>query len=87
MVLVPALAHAQPTSSLDIPGHGTTLSGIGVISGWKCQATGAITVELLNDAGERIVINEGRTSNPVPMLYGSERPDIRANGACPENDP
>ena len=85
MVLVPSLAYAQPTSSLDIPGHGTTLSGIGVISGWKCQATGAITVELLNDAGEQIVINEGRTSNPVPMLYGSERPDIRANGACPEN--
>ncbi len=85
MVLVPALAHAQPTSSLDIPGHGTTLSGIGVISGWKCQAE-AITVELLNDAGERIVINEGRTSNPAPMLYGSERPDIRANGACLEND-
>ena len=86
VVLVPSLAYAQPTSSLDIPGHGTTLSGIGVISGWKCQANGEITVEFLNDAGERMVINEGRTSNPVPMLYGSERPDIRTNGACLEND-
>ncbi len=86
VVLVPSLAHAQPTSSLDIPGHGTTLSGIGVISGWKCQADGEITVEFLNDAGERMVINEGRTSNPVPMLYGSERPDVRANGACLDND-
>ena len=40
----------------------------------------------MNDAGERIVINEGRTSNPVPILYGSERPDVRTNGACLEND-
>ena len=85
-VLVPSLAHAQPAGVLEIPGDGTTLSGIGVISGWKCQAAGEITVELLNAAGERIVINEGRISNPVPMLYGSERPDVRANGACLEND-
>ena len=85
-VLVPSLAYAQPTGVLEIPGDGTTVSGVGVISGWKCQADGEITVEFLNAAGERIVINEGRTSNPVPMLYGSERPDIRANGACLEND-
>ena len=85
MVLVPSLAHAQLTGALGIPGNGTSVSGVGVISGWKCEAE-AITVEFLNDAGERIVINEGDTPNPVPMLYGSERPDIRANGACPEND-
>ena len=85
MVLVPSLAYAQPTSSLDIPGHGATLSGIGVISGWKCQAT-EITVEFLNAAGQRIVINEGRTSNPVPVLYGSERPDILKEGACDSAD-
>ena len=36
--LAPALAHAQ--SALDIPGDGDTLSGIGVISGWKCEAQG-----------------------------------------------
>ncbi len=85
-VLAPSLAHAQLTGVLGIPGNGTTVSGIGVISGWKCQAAGEITVEFLNDAGERMVINAGRTSNPVPMLYGSERPDIRDNGACLEND-
>ena len=85
-VLVPSLAHAQSAGVLEIPGNGTTVSGIGVISGWKCQAAGEITVEFLNAAGERIVINEGRTSNPVPMLYGSERPDIRENGACLGND-
>ena len=84
VVLVPSLAHAQLTGALGIPGDGTTVSGVGVISGWKCQAE-EITVEFLNDAGERIVINEGDTSNPVPMLYGSERPDIRDNGRCLEN--
>ena len=84
MILVPSLAHAQLTSALGIPGDGASVSGVGVISGWKCQAE-EITVEFLNDAGERIVINEGDTSNPVPMLYGSERPDIRDNGRCLEN--
>ena len=29
---------------LDIPGNRATLSGIGVISGWKCEATGALTI-------------------------------------------
>lgn len=33
--LAPSLIHA---ATLGIPGPGTTLSGIGVISGWKCQA-------------------------------------------------
>ena len=88
-VLVPALgpAAASPSGAavLGNPGNGRLYSGIGVISGWKCQADGEITVEFLNAAGERMVINEGRTSNPVPMLYGSERPDVRDNGQCLEN--
>ena len=62
-LLVPSLAYA---AYLDIPGNGSTLSGIGVISGWKCEAT-AITV----------VIDDG---TPIPMLHGSERGDTR--GAC-----
>ena len=60
LALVPSLAHA---AYLDIPGNDSTLSGIGVISGWKCEAT-AITV----------VIDDGA---PIPMLYGSERGDTR----------
>lgn len=83
VVLVPSLVHA---ATLGNPGNGEFYSGIGVISGWKCQANGEITVEFLNDAGERMVINEGRTSNPVPMLYGSERPDVRDVGACDSAD-
>ena len=56
---------AVPTQAafLDIPGDGFTLSDIGVISGWKCEAT-AITV----------VIDGGA---PIPMLHGSERGDTR----------
>ena len=83
VVLAPSLAYA---AVLGNPGNGGFYSGIGVISGWKCQADGEITVEFLNDAGARMVINEGRTSNPVPMLYGSERPDVRDAGACASAD-
>ena len=82
MVLVPSLVHA---AALGVPGDGTNLSGVGVISGWKCEAE-EITVEFLNAAGQRIVINEGRTSNPVPVLYGSERPDVLNVGACASAD-
>ena len=59
-LLTPALTHAQ--SALDIPGNGDTLSGIGVISGWKCEAQGNITISL--DAGA-----------PIPATYGFPRGD------------
>ena len=67
------------------PGAGRLYSGIGVISGWKCQANGKITVEFLNTADERVVIRGGRISNPVPLVYGTERIDVRDNGQCLEN--
>ena len=60
VLLSSALTHAQ--SALDIPGNGDTLSGIGVISGWKCQAVGNITIRL--DAGD-----------PIPATYGFPRGD------------
>ncbi|MCE2484121.1 MAG: serine hydrolase [Desulfurellaceae bacterium] len=60
VLLSPALTHAQ--SALDIPGNGDTLSGIGVISGWKCEAQGDITISL--DAGV-----------PIPATYGFPRGD------------
>ena len=60
VLLSPALTRAQ--SALDIPGNGNTLSGIGVISGWKCQAAGDITISL--DAGD-----------PIPAAYGFPRGD------------
>ena len=67
LLLTPVATRA---SVLEIPGTGSNLSGIGVISGWKCEAT-AITV----------VIDDG---NPIPMLHGSERGDTsRACGDTP----
>ena len=60
VLLTPSLTYAQ--SALDIPGNGDTLSGIGVISGWKCQAEGNITIRL--DAGD-----------PIPATYGFPRGD------------
>ena len=67
LLLAPSLAHAQLTSTLEIPGNGVTLSGIGVISGWKCEAEGDITIRL--NAGESI-----------PATYGLPRADT--SGVC-----
>ena len=66
-VLVPSLAHAQPTGVLGIPGNGSTVSGVGMISGWKCEAEGDITIRL----------NDG---DPMPATYGLPRADT--SGVC-----
>ena len=60
ILLAPSLAHANV---LENPGNNQSYSGIGVISGWKCEAT-VITV----------VIDDGA---PIPMVYGSERGDTK----------
>ena len=65
LIAVPAQA-----AFLDIPGNGSTLSGIGVISGWKCEAKGDITVRF--DEDERLT---------VAMVYGSERGDTKETPA------
>ena len=70
-VLTTAVAHA---AMLGIPTPHTTLSGIGVISGWKCAAKGDLTVVFNNDGKH------------IPLLYGTERPDIRKNGQCLDQD-
>ena len=49
LLLSPAWALAN---RLEIPGNGATMSGIGVISGWKCDGVGDITVRL--DEGDPI---------------------------------
>ena len=70
MILAPALAHA---ASLENPSGGLFYSGVGVISGWKCEANGELTVRF--NGGE-----------PVPLVYGSERTDVRDAGACASAD-
>ena len=67
MALLPSLVHA---ATLEIPGNGTTVSGIGVISGWKCEA-GDITISLNGEA-------------PFPAMYGLPRSDTSA--VCGDDD-
>ncbi len=64
MLLTPALAHA---GVLENPSPGLLYSGIGVISGWKCEAQGPLTVRF--DGGA-----------PVPLAYLNERADTA--GSC-----
>ncbi len=67
MVLLPSLVYA---ATLEIPGNGAKVSGIGVISGWKCEA-GDITISL-NGGG------------PFPATYGLPRSDTSA--VCNNDD-
>ena len=60
----PPLAYA---AVLENPSEGNFYSGIGVISGWKCEAIGPLTVRF----------NGG---NPIPLAYLNERADTA--GAC-----
>ena len=69
IIAVMFMASMAHSATLEIPGPGTTLSGIGVISGWKCEANGLLTVRFNND-------------DPIPLLYGSERTDVRNAGVC-----
>ena len=63
LLLSPAWALAR---TLDSPADGGTVSGIGVISGWKCEAVGDITVSFDGEA-------------PIPLVYGSSRGDTSAS--------
>ena len=74
VVLAPSLAVAQAQKiegRLEIPSDGDTLSGIGVISGWKCEAEGGITVRVDDE-------------NPLPTLYGLSREDTEET--CGDTD-
>ena len=70
VVLAPSLTHA---ATLENPSGGLFYSGVGVISGWKCEASGELTVRF--NGGE-----------PIPLVYGSERPDVLDAGACASAD-
>lgn len=68
VLLTPSLTQA---AVLEIPSDGADLSGIGVISGWKCEAEGDITIRF-NDR------------DPIPATYGFPRGDTRAR--CGDDD-
>ena len=74
LALVVLAAPPSWAAVLGNPGNGRLYSGIGVISGWKCEADGDLTV-VFNDDGKHI-----------PLVYGTERTDVRKNGQCLDND-
>ena len=77
MVLVPSLAHA---TALENPGNGLSYSGVGVISGWKCETSGPLTAHIYD---EDMML---AWPDPIPLVYGTERTDVRDNGQCLDND-
>ena len=66
----PPAWHA-PAAQLENPGDGQLYSGIGVISGWKCDVSGPLTIRF----------NGGQ---PVSLSYGSERADTEP--VCGDTD-
>src|SRR5713101_475643 len=64
VLLSPSLLHAQ--ASLENPAPGSSQSGIGIVSGWKCTA-GNLT----------FTIDDGP---PARLVYGISRADTQ--GAC-----
>ena len=72
VVLVPSLAHA---ATLENPGNGLSYSGVGVVSGWKCESNGSLTVSFLD--GDMMPVGD-----PVPLVYGTERTDVPLNSSC-----
>ena len=69
-VVALSVAAVTRAATLEIPGPNSIQSGIQLISGWKCEATGPLTIRF--DGG-----------NAIPLLYGSERGDTRKpEGPC-----
>ena len=62
------LSSSAQAAVLDVPTPQTTLSGVGVIHGWKCDA-GDLTVRFDGDP-------------PLPLLHGAARLDVLHAGAC-----
>ena len=87
LVLLPSLAHAA-THALETPGNGTKVSGLGVVSGWKCEAEGDLTVSFLNDQGSVVRFPDypGWEDGLIPVAYGASRPDVLKHGSCDSAD-
>ena len=69
-VLAPTLVHA---AVLENPSGGNFYSGVGVVSGWKCDADGSLTVRFYD-------VNMAPVWDPIPLAYPNERPDTA--GVC-----
>ena len=64
LVLATGMAHA---ATLGIPTPHTTLSGIGVISGWKCDA-GELTVRF--NGGVPLLLSLWQCTPPMSSMMG-----------------
>ena len=58
-------------ATLDVPAPNTTLSGVGVIHGWQCEANSELTIRF--DGGD-----------PLPLAYGTVRADTAS--VCGDTD-
>ncbi len=72
-LLAVASAHTH-AAMLESPPRGRTVSGLGFISGWKCNAS---DITLRINGGE-----------PIPVLYGNDRLDthVSRGGPCDHQD-
>ena len=69
-VVAPALAYS---TVLENPSNGLAYSGIGVVSGWKCESAGPLTVRFHDAAMTPL-------GDVIPLAYRNERPDTA--GVC-----
>ena len=69
-VVAPALAYS---TVLENPSNGLAYSGIGVVSGWKCESAGPLTVRFHDAAMTPL-------GDVIPLAYPNERPDTA--GVC-----
>ncbi len=65
VIFLPSLVH---TEVLENPGNDNSYSGIGAISGWKCEANGPLTVRFYDEDMMPI-------SDFIPLAYLNERSD------------
>ena len=70
IVLAPSLVHS---AVLENPTHGSFYSGIGVISGWKCEANGPLTARFYDEDLRPL-------GGTIPLAYLNERSDTE--GVC-----
>ena len=74
LLLAPTLVHA---AVLENPSGGLSYSGIGVVSGWKCDADGALTVRFFD-------VDMLPLGGTTPLAYRNERADTA--GVCGDTD-
>ena len=72
IILLPSLAQA---ATLGNPSNNLSYSGVGVVSGWKCEANGSLTARFFDEDMMPL-------GDPLPLVYGTERTDVLEAGAC-----